>query len=250
MPQRIEAVLLDDVPITLLLVLDTSGSVRGAPLVQLRTAAAAAAEALRPDDRVGLVTFSHRVRMVVEPPAAPAALPDALRRLDAGGATALYDATFAAFALRERTVGRTLILVFSDGDDTASWLDPRAVLDTAHRSDVVVYAVSLDQAASDTRLDRLDRLGRQTALRWFSTEPELFGREYLPRLVEETGGAVFVAEDIGRLRAAFSQVVTEFRSRYLVTYSPAGVESAGWHALEVRVAGRGLEVQARRGYLR
>jgi len=55
-PQRIDAVLLEDVPITLLLVLDTSGSVGGAPLVQLRAAAEAAVEALRPDDRVGLVT--------------------------------------------------------------------------------------------------------------------------------------------------------------------------------------------------
>ena len=249
-PQQIDAVLLDEVPITLLLVLDTSGSVRGAPLVRLLAAAQAAADALRPDDRVGLVTFSHNVRMALEPPAAAASLPDALRRVRADGATALYDATFAAFALRERTVGRTLILVFSDGDDTASWLDPRAVLDTAQRSDVVVYGVSLDRVTSDNRLDRLNRQGGTTARRWFPTEPQLFGRQYLPLLVEETGGAVFVAEDIGRLRAAFSRVVTEFRSRYLLTYSPTGVQSAGWHALEVRVVGRGRAVQARRGYLR
>ena len=246
-PQQIESVLLDEVPITILLVLDTSGSVRGAPLVQLRAAVEAAAEALRPDDQVGLVTFSHNVRMVVEPPSPRSSLPDALGRLRAGGATALYDATFAAYALRERTVGRTLVLVFSDGDDTASWIDPRAVLDTAQRSDVVVYGVSLDPITPN---NRMDRQGRMTARRWFSTEPQLFGREYLPVLVEETGGAVFVAEDIGQLSAAFSRVVTEFRSRYLLTYSPIEVQAAGWHALEVRVAGRGRSVQARRGYVR
>ncbi|MFB3095219.1 MAG: hypothetical protein ACE10O_05130, partial [Candidatus Acidiferrales bacterium] len=73
---------------------------------------------------------------------------------------------------------------------------------------------------------------------------------YLPVLAEETGGSVFVAQDPGRLRAAFARVIDEFRSRYLLTYAPTGVESAGWHELDVRVEGRGRNVQARRGYLR
>ena len=246
-PQQIDSVLLEEVPITLLLVLDTSGSVGGAPLTQLRAAAVAASEALRPDDRVGLVTFSDKLRMVVEPPSLPSRLPDALRRVRAGGATALYDATFAALTLREQSVGRHLMLVFSDGDDTASWLDPRDVLTTAQRSDVVVYGVILDRAA---RVSRLDQQGRLSARRWFPSEPHLFRRQFLPLLVEDTGGSLFVAEDIERLRAAFSRVVSEFRSRYLLTYSPAGVGSTGWHELEVRVEGRGRNVQARRGYLR
>ena len=246
-PQRIDSVLLDEVPITVLLVLDTSGSVRGRPFVQLRAAAEAAAEALRPDDRVGLMTFSHDVRLVVQPPALPATLSAALRRVRAGGATALYDATFAAFALREQTVGRTLMLVFSDGDDTASWLDPRDVLRTAQHSDVVVYGVNLDRVTRGSRRDRESRAG---ARHWFTTEPPLFRSQYLGRLVEDTGGSVFVAEDIGRLRAVFSQVISEFRSRYLLTYAPTGVEQGGWHELDVRVRGRGRKVQARRGYLR
>ena len=246
-PQQIESVLLEDVPITLLLVLDTSGSVVGAPLAQLLTAAEAVAEALRSDDRVGLVTFSHNVRVVVEPPSLPASLSDALRRVRATGGTALYDATFAAFALRERTVGRTLMLVFSDGDDTTSWLDPRDVLNTAQRSDVVVYAVNLAGVAPDSWQGRQ---GRRSARRWFATEPHLFRGQYLPVLAEETGGSVFVAQDTGRLRAAFARVVDEFRSRYLLTYAPTGVELSGWHELDVRVEGRGRDVQARRGYLR
>ena len=246
-PQQIDAVLLEDVPITLLLVLDTSGSVRGAPLVQLRTAAETVARALRPDDRVGLLTFSHNIRLVVEPPSVPARLMDALRRVRASGGTALYDATFAAFALRERMVGRTLMLVFSDGDDTTSWLDPRDVLKTAQRSDVVVYGVSLDRAARD---GRWERPGRRSARRWFPREPHLFRGQFLTVLAGETGGSVFVAQDVDGLQAAFARVLSEFRSRYLLTYSPSGVESSGWHELDVRVRGRGRDVQARRGYLR
>ncbi len=245
-PQRIDLVLLEEVPITVFLVLDTSGSVRGRPFVQLRAAAEAAAAALRPDDRVGLMTFSDNVQLVLQPEALPATLPAALRRIRAGGGTALYDATFAAFALREQTIGRTLMLVFSDGDDTASWLDPRDVLRTAQHSDVVVYGVKLNRVTGDSRV----RENRAAARQWFTTEPPFFRSEYLGRLVEDTGGSVFVAEDIGRLRTVFSQVISEFRSRYLLTYAPTGVEQGGWHELDVRVRGRGRKVQARRGYLR
>lgn len=245
--QDVAAVLVEEVPITLLLVLDTSGSVRGAPLRQLRAAAEAAGEALGPGDRVGLVTFSDKLRLAVAPPAPPAGLPEAFARVRAGGATGLYDATFAALALRERTVGRTVVLVFSDGYDTTSWLDPLDVLDAARRSDVVVYGVRHDHLA---REGWQEREGRGLASRWFADEPHLFGQEYLAQLAADTGGSVYVAADLDRLREVFSRVVNEFRSRYLLTYTPEGVDAGGWHELEVRVRGRGRRVQARRGYLR
>ncbi len=246
-PQDVAAVLVEEVPVTLLLVLDTSGSVRGSPLRRLLAAAETAGEALRPDDRVGLVTFSDKLRLAVEPPAPPAALPEALDRIRAGGATALYDATFAALALRDRAVGRTVVLVFSDGYDTTSWLDPLDVLDAARRSDVVVYGVHHDRLA---REGWRQREGRGRASRWFADEPHLFRQEYLAQLAADTGGSVYVAADLDRLRDVFARVVDEFRSRYLLTYTPQGVEAGGWHELDVQVRGRGRRVQARRGYLR
>jgi len=78
----------------------------------------------------------------------------------------------------------------------------------------------------------------------------LFRQQYLAQLAADTGGSVYVAADLERLREAFEQVVDEFRSRYLLTYTPQGVEAGGWHELEVRVRGRGRRVQARPGYLR
>jgi len=245
--QRIESLELDEVPITLLLVLDVSGSVGGAGLGQLRAAAREAGEALRPDDRVGLVTFSDRVRLGLDPASAAEELPAALARVRAGGATALYDATFTGLTLRERTGDRTVMLVFSDGDDTASWLDPRDVLGVARRSDVVVYGVAVDRGQTDSFVDqaRLSRIRE-----WFPQEPEIFRQAYLHWLVSDTGGSLQVSSDLGRLREMFAQVVSEFRSRYVLTYSPRGVSETGWHALEVAVEGRGLQVTARRGYLR
>lgn len=244
--QEVAAVLVEEVPVTLLLVLDTSGSVRGTPLRRLRAAAAAAGEALGPGDRVGLVTFSDKLRLAVEP-APPAGLADALDRVRAGGATALYDAVFAALVLRERTAGRTVALVFSDGYDTASWLEPLDVLDAARRSDVVVYGVRHEHLAREGWQPR-ERRGRAGGR--FAAEPQLFGREFLGRLAADTGGSVYVAADLDRLREVFARVVSEFRSRYVLTYTPQGVDAGGWHELEVRVRGRGRRVQARRGYLR
>jgi Ca-activated chloride channel family protein len=185
--------------------------------------------------------------MAAAPPSDPGTLAHHLRSVEAGGATALYDATFAAVVLRQRIPGRTVVLVFSDGDDTASWLEPRDVFAAAQRSDVVVHAVSRDRGLR--RGTGADSSSRELERTLFDAEPQLFGRLYLPRLVEETGGSLFVAES-SDLQAAFARVVNEFRSRYVLTYSPEGVAPGGWHTIDVTVNGPKANVQARRGYLR
>jgi Ca-activated chloride channel family protein len=243
-PQRIQSVMLEDVPITLLLVLDASASVDGDLLKQLKSAAQAAADALRPVDRIGLFTFSDRVRLVVDPPAPVSALAPELQQVVANGDTMLFDATFAALTIRERLPGRVLLLVFSDGDDTSSWLHPHDVLAAAQRSDVVVHAVVVGKLHTEL-LTRLDGRTR----RWFESEPHLFSSVYLPCLVEDTGGSIHLPAS-GGLREVFVRVVNEFRSRYVLTYVPEAVSASGWHDIEVQVRGRGMQVQARRGYLR
>ena len=70
------------------------------------------------------------------------------------------------------------------------------------------------------------------------------------RLAIESGGSVMPAEGSGEIRATFERVVVEFRSRYVITYTPRGVEAAGWHPLQVTLKGRSGRVTARRGYLR
>ena len=68
--------------------------------------------------------------------------------------------------------------------------------------------------------------------------------------MSDTGGSLQISNDLGRLRELFARVISEFRSRYVLTYAPSGVGDSGWHALEVAVEGRGLQVTARRGYRR
>jgi VWFA-related protein len=245
--QRIESVMFEDVPITLMLVLDTSASVKGELLMRLKGAARAAADALRADDRIGLLAFTHHAWLALAPPAIPAALPPVLDTIEAGGNTSVYDATFAVMALRLRTPGRMLMLVFTDGDDTTSWLDPRDVLAVARRSDMVAYGVVLERPLAN--LHPADVRVATSIELLFDEEPYLYGRIYLKRLVEESGGSLFVADASG-LSEAFVRVVDEFRSRYVLTYTPREVDAKGWHKLAVRVKARGATVQARTGYLR
>ena len=122
--------------------------------------------------------------------------------------------------LGESDVGRALVIVFSDGLDTSSWLSPDLVLETAKRSDVVVYAVVLGRSRP----------------------------AFLRDLSAATGGRLFQAESTNNLKATFLGILDEFRQRYLVSYSPRGVAKEGWHQLDVRVHRRGATVKGRPGY--
>lgn len=220
--QQIDLVSFEQIPLNVVLVLDASDSVVGERLESLRSAAGALLDGLTSDDRAGLVTFSHVVGLGSGLTGQLADVRAALNRPLAPGTTALVDASFAGMMLGEADVGRALLIVFSDGLDTASWLSPDLVLDTAKRSDVVVYAVVLGT----------------------SQKPP-----FLRDLISTTGGRLIQVESTRDLSATFLGILDEFRQRYLVSYSPRGVAKDGWHSLVVRVNRKGVTVKARPGYL-
>jgi VWFA-related protein len=219
-PQQIDFVSYEQIPLNLVLALDMSDSVAGERLDNLRGAGTALLAGLKKDDQAGLVTFSNLVALGSGLTTDRAPVREALE--DAGGAgnTALVDGVYAGITLGESDVGRALLIVFSDGLDTVSWLTSRAVLDIAKRSDVVAYAVSTGRA-----------------------QPE-----FLRDLTAFTGGRLFEVEKTANLSAIFLDVLQEFRQRYLLSYTPRGVARDGWHRLDVRVKRRGT-VKARPGYL-
>lgn len=103
--------------------------------------------------------------------------------------------------------GRTLVLLFTDGLDTTSWLSPLTVIEEARRSDVVVDAVRLDPVADPMtdfrRRSRLPPPPSGQVRRWFLEEPQLFRHEFLSALTDETGGQLIVAGSSGNLRDVF-----------------------------------------------
>ena len=220
--QHVELVSFDEVPLNVILTLDMSDSVAGDRLDHLRGAGAALLAALKKDDQAALVTFSQLVALGAGLTKDVAPVRHAIDEAAGSGDTALMDGTYAAITLGESDAGRALVIVFSDGVDTASWLSADAVLDAAKRSDAVVYAVS-----TRSRL-----------------EPA-----FLRDVTSLTGGRLFEVEKTANLGAIFVGVLEEFRRRYLVSFTPRGVEKDGWHRLEVRLKGRRATIKARPGYL-
>ena len=236
--QQIEAVSIEDVPVTLFLALDTSSSVKGQMLDQLKLAARAAVGALRDDDSAALLTFSQRIDRPANVTRDRGVVTAAIDRMKAEGATALRDAIFAATALREQAPGRVVLLVFTDGLDTVSWLDTASVIDAALRSDMVIYGVTTQPPSDES----------QRSL--YRDEPELFPGPFLADVTERTGGELLQVKRGTDLATTFAQIVADFKSRYLLTYSPKNVAAAGWHPIEVKLKNRRGEITARRGYWR
>jgi VWFA-related protein len=213
-------------PVWLVLVLDVSQSVQGEKLQRLRDGCETVIQQLKAGDEVALLTFSEEASVVV--PLSPHLdVPSTkLRDVQAGGRTALYDAVFTALALVRHGTERTLVVVFSDGQDTMSILDPVDVRRIAREANAVVYGVLTEAPA--VRKDSL----------WLSD------------VAHDTGGRTLVARSLDTLSKVFLQIVAEFRSRYVLVYTPTGVgRDDGWHDIEVSLLNRRGKLTTRRGYV-
>jgi len=239
--QKVSEIEVEQIPLNLILAFDTSGSVAGERMRSLVQAGESLLDRLRPDDRVALLSFATRVRLLAPLTPSRQQIHGAFATLAAQGATSLRDAAFAALALRETDPGRTLVLIFSDGTDTASWLRAPAVIDAAKRTDSVVYAVALAEYRPVLNISG----GR--IIQHSTTTVQEAGK-FLEHLTEETGGRVMFANSNKDLHATFAETLAEFRDRYVLSYTPTGVSTTGWHRLEVKLKGKSGKVTARRGY--
>ncbi len=219
--QKVDLASFEEVPLNVVLALDMSGSLNAQQIEHLRTAGNTLLDGLKPTDQAALVTFSHVVSQGSPLTSNFDGIRAALNETDTVGQTSLVDASFTGMMIGESDVGRSLLIVFTDGVDTRSYLTPDAVLETAKRCDVVVYGVDVGKRRSS------------------------FPRD----LSAATGGRLIEIESTKDLDATFRGILEEFRQRYLISYSPQGVVAGGWHRLDVRVKGRSVMVRARPGYL-
>jgi Ca-activated chloride channel homolog len=223
MPQRIDAYgAFEEIPLNLVLALDASSSVAGKRAELLRGASRALLDELRAGDQAGLVVFGDAV--VVQSRLTPdlASVKAAIDRPLPPGMTSLADAAQASMALAESAAGRALVLLFTDGLEVSSYLPASVVIETAQRSDAVVYGV---------------------------TPRRVQVRRLMADLTEASGGAVREIESPEEIGPTFRSVLDEFRRRYVLSYTPTD-QGAGWHKLRVRVKPPGLTVKARPGYFR
>jgi hypothetical protein len=234
-PQTIDAVVVEAVPIDVTLVLDTSGSAAGA-IRRLLADVKTIAGRLRAADRFRLLTIDTYVHQLL--PMQPAARQVWPTRMPYNGASAVHDALVAGLLTPVDVDRRHLIVAMTDGLDTTSTLDADAVLRVAGRTDAVMHIVALPGHVAPPPVPP----------NWLPRRD--LDLETLQEAARRTGGELYGA---GSLEAdpvgAFDRVFEDFRSSYVLRYTPARVNARGWHELEVKTTRpEKLTLRARRGY--
>ena len=159
------------------------------------------------------------------------ALVSYLKQLDFGYPTRLYDAVDESLARLENLDGRRVVLVFTDGDDTASRISSGHVMDRARAKDVMVYAIGLVN----------EYFNGQMRVR---SQPD----RNLRKLAEDTGGGYFELKKTADLNETFTRVAMELHSMYVLGFSPETLDGKV-HKLDVRVKKPGMTARARKTYL-
>ncbi len=234
-PQTPKFFLTEDAPVTVGLILDSSGSMRR---LRDRVIAASAefVQSSNPEDEVFALVFDDEVEPVLRD--APftsdadtlrAALSSVFRP---AGRTSLYDAVLRGLRYAARgTRDRRVLVVLSDGGDNASAATLKDVVTAVEGSNTVIYAVALS--------DPLD--------------PDANPKR-LKQLAEATGGETFLPADVAEVHAAFEKIARDIRHSYTIGFDTMNAPShAGFHKLRVEVRtpdGRRLAARARTGYLK
>ena len=237
-PQEISDVAYEKLPIDVTMVLDVSASVSGAVLSELRRALREVRTDLAAADRLRLLAFNMSVRRVVDFDQPASRIDEALGALQAGGSSAVFDGLAVALTAADAPGRRRLIVLFTDGQDSSSIIDAETLLDVTKRSAATVAIILGSPPAG-----RPASVLRTSA----GAGPTIDG--LAERIAGETGGIVTVVRPGENLSSKFRRMVQEFRSSYVLYFTPRGVDRAGAHTLDVRVKRPGAEVRARRGYV-
>lgn len=228
-----------EAPMTAVLLLDTSDSMRGDRLRTAIEGARGFLDGLRELDEAQLTLFSDRRLHTSEFSRDPAILTAGLAELEAGGGTALHDHLYYALRLLEGRQGRRVVLVLSDGIDIESALSADDVRWAARRSQAMIYWVRLPH-------------GRQPGTfssPWHSGPEHASELSILERTVVESGGAIFPVAGVEGAEKAFRAILEELRSQYVLGYYPSRNRDDGtWHPVSVQVRGP-YQVRTRDGYI-
>lgn len=229
-PQTLDLFVNEVQPITVVVMLDTSASMTG-NLKLLEQAAEQFLLRLLPKDKGMVGAFNDKIEFFPSTFTGDRdRLIRALRELDFGNPTRLYDAIAASMDRLHKVDGRRVVLVFTDGEDTGSNTGVGEVLDQARREEVMIYAIGL----------RSDYFNGSRQVR---SKPD----SALKRLAEETGGGYFELEQTSELAPTFTRVAQELHSQYVLGFTPTALDGKV-HRLVVK-AKPGMTVRARRSYV-
>jgi VWFA-related protein len=235
-PQSIEAVTIESVPLDVTLFMDTSGSTAGA-LDRMKANVLAIAKMLRPDDQFRLLTIGLSVDTPV--PWQRAGSPITLDMTAVPGISLVYDALFVALTHTPATGRRHLIVAMTDGEDCGSLLDGSRVLDASGRSEAVLHWIYVSNQGDFDQL----------SIPAWCTPSDAGETEFVGEAAARTGGDSHRSRFGDPAVRTFAQILDEFRQSYVLRYSPDGVKGSGWHAVAVQVPAQPpLTIKARSGY--
>lgn len=226
------------VPLAVVLLMDTSASMQD-NLLTAQEAAIGFARELGPADMASVIDFDSSVHVLEDFTNDRSAVERAIRRTQANGSTALYNAVYIALRELKKTPAgprsgeprRQAIVLLSDGDDTSSLVGFDEVLDLAARNDTTIYAIGLGL--------RTQGPGRSPPDAQF----------VLRRLAEQTGGRTFFPQVANDLAAVYGEIKTELSSQYSLAYESTNAARDGrFRRVSVVIARPGAIGRTRPGY--
>ncbi|HLK32951.1 MAG TPA: VWA domain-containing protein [Terriglobales bacterium] len=221
-----------NLPLRIVLLLDTSDSVKGRFQFEKEAADAFLRQVLsEPSDVAMIAGFASHFHRLQNFTHDPSLLANGLARLSPGGATAMYDAIHTACVMLAASPSDDLearvLIVLSDGVDNFSRSRRKDAIAFAQQAEVAIYTIGTNYA---------------------ETGP---GTENLSKLAEQTGGRALFPVTARGMSQAFARIGAELRHRYAVAYRPAQFEANGhFRRIRIRVlqAGKKVKIRARKGY--
>jgi VWFA-related protein len=216
--------LVQNLPLTVGILIDTSGSMESSLGQAERAAADFLHRVIKPKDKAFAVSFAGRPRLDMPPTDDAEAVAQSIGSLQAVGDTALHDALIQSLYYFRGMQGQRALVLLSDGDDNASYFAYKDTLEYARRSGVAIYAIGYN----------------------LSFGSGVKGK--LAELTETTGGRLFTTDKPEDLPAIYEQIERELRSRYFMAYnSDQKGPQSGYREVEVRVKKNGLKARTVRG---
>jgi VWFA-related protein len=228
-----------DIPLTAVLLIDSSLSMVGAPLRAALAGAHSFASGMAELDEAMLLLFSDRVMYRTPFTADPDELLAGLGGAEARGGSAVNDHLFLALQLLEKRQGRRVVILLSDGVDVESLLLAAQVNEIAVRSQALIYWIR----ASAEPFDLLQRSA------WRNVVEHSAEIRQLAATVDASGGRRIDIQRYEDAEGAFQQILTELRQQYVVGFYPKRSRHDGaWHPIRVQVDPKGVDLRTRDGY--
>ena len=238
--QPIETLSRAEVPVSLGLVIDTSGSMRS-KLQNVSDAALDIVKQMKLDDEAFVSQFKAEPELLKEFTSDREEIEDAIGEMFTSGGTSLLDAIIATadYAHEKGKNRRKALIVITDGLERNSSVKEKEVLDAMKEDEVQVYLVGFIDEEDDTKS-------------FFGKSPAKKARELLTRLADDSGGRAFFPREVGEMPAIAAQIARDIRTQYLLSYYPTNDKRDGsFRTVKVAVApreNRKLIARSRQGY--